>query len=431
MKRFLVICVLAATAAGPCLAQRTGIREEVRMDRTLPLGPDKVYDFDVPDLTPAPEGYEPVYLSHYGRHGSRYAYSSRTYGYLQEALAEGAATGNLTPYGAKLKEDLEPFFEAVTNHVGELTRKGWDQLYGIGRRMVEFFPTVFPDGAWVDAGVSPSIRSVMSMNACCLAIGQSRPEVRIFEHQTWDDLRSARPNMGYKDAYAFIGAPCPTQESSASFIERTVDWKAILGRIFKDPAAALGKYKPADALDYLYMMVAGMESLDDGIVPDVSGIFTREEFATMWEADNYLRYREYYEYLAPCCSIYEDIIERADEHLSDGSRGADLRFGHDHVLLTLLMIADIEAFGHFASRPEDVAFTFQNFRSPMGGNLQFVFYGKEESSPAAGLPDVLVQVILNGEETWFSGLEPAVGPFYDWTELKAFLSGRMDLFRKP
>ena len=428
MKRILVICVLAALAAGPCLAQRTGVREEVRQDRTLACGPDKVYDFNVPALSPPPKGYEPVYLSHYGRHGSRYAYSSRTYGLLRGALEEGAKTGNLTPYGARLKEELEPFFAVVTNRVGELPRKGWDQLYGIGRRMVAYFPSVFPDGAEVDACVSPSIRSVMSMNACCLAIGQARPGLKIFEHQSWDDLRAARPNMGYQDAYAFTGQPCPTQESAESFIERTVDWQTVLGRMFKDPSAVLGKYRPADVLDYLYMLVAGMESLDDELVPDVSGIFTPEEFAVMWEADNYLRYREYYEYLAPCCSIFEDIIDRADAHLGSKKRGADLRFGHDHVLLTLLMVADIEEFGHFASRPEDVAFTFQNFRSPMAGNLQCVFYRKK--GRAADRSDTLVKVILNGEETRFTGLEPASGTFYEWEALKSFLSERMDLFRK-
>ena len=29
------------------------------------------HDLSPKDLTPAPKGYEPVYVSHYGRHGSR------------------------------------------------------------------------------------------------------------------------------------------------------------------------------------------------------------------------------------------------------------------------------------------------------------------------------------------------------------------------
>ncbi len=426
MKRILILCFCAVLTAEVCFAQRMNVREDVRSDRTLACGPDKVYDFNVPALTPAPRGYQAVYLSHYGRHGSRYAYSSRTYTFLRDALEEGAKTGNLTPYGRALKAKLDPFFAIVVNRVGELTRKGWDQLYAIGSRMVTSFPTVFPDGAAVDACVSPSIRSVMSMDACCLAIGQARPKVTIYEHQSWEDLRAARPNMGYQDAYPYTGAPCPTPETAESFIRRMVDWKTVLGRMFIDPVPALGKYDPADALDYLYMLVAGMDSLDDDLVPDLSGIFTPEEFATMWEADNYLRYKEYYAYLASCCSIYEDIISRADRHLEEGQRGADLRFGHDHVLLTLLMIADIEEFGHFATCPEDVAFTFQNFRSPMAGNLQFIFYRKKRCAKG---PETLVQVLLNGEETRFSGLEPFKGPYYEWSTLKALLEKRMDLFR--
>ena len=30
------------------------------------------YTYDNPARTPAPEGYEPFYISHYGRHGSRW-----------------------------------------------------------------------------------------------------------------------------------------------------------------------------------------------------------------------------------------------------------------------------------------------------------------------------------------------------------------------
>ena len=50
-------------------------------------------------VTAPPKGYEPFYVSHYGRHGSRYLISDRDYENVRRILADAKEAGALTPLG--------------------------------------------------------------------------------------------------------------------------------------------------------------------------------------------------------------------------------------------------------------------------------------------------------------------------------------------
>ena len=49
--------------------------------------------------TPAPAGYKPFYVSHYGRHGSRYLISDADYLSVMQVLEKAAAVGFLSEKG--------------------------------------------------------------------------------------------------------------------------------------------------------------------------------------------------------------------------------------------------------------------------------------------------------------------------------------------
>ena len=217
----------------------------------------------------------------------------------------------------------------------------------------------------------------------------------------------------------------PYKESPEQFFSRRFKGvNDVLGRLFKDPVAGLGNRNAYDTFFYLYMFVAGMNSLPEEEKLDVKGIFTPEEFATLWEIDNYERYREYLPYRTACCSIVDDMIAKADERLVSRKRGADLRFGHDHVSLSLMMIMDIDGFGYIPAKADDVVKTFQSFRSPMATNIQLVFYTPKKGK--AG--DVLMKLLMNGEEAQLGSLKPVDGPYYEWSAVKEYLNARTALF---
>lgn len=422
MKRILTtISVLLLSVA--VFAQRTGIREEVAADWNKVSGLDAVYNFDTPVQTPAPEGYEAFYVGHYGRHGSRYAYTSKAYTYLLDLLRQAEQEKNLTKYGKKLKVRMDELWDKVEYHIGELTPLGWEQQQRLAQRMVANFPAAFADGVAVDAVASSSVRSIMSMSSFCLSLAQECPKVKIYEHQGMIETQATAPNMG-KNPLRYKGPESvfPYAEDPWGFFERRMpDYMKIYKRIFKKPEFVLEKSK--DQLEYFYhfyMMVAGMNSVPEEVKADLSDIFTPEEYVTLWEVDNYLRFWEYYKYRTSCCSIVDDFIKKADAHIGAGEPGANLRFGHDHVMMSLMMIMDIDGFGTVPENNDELVFWWYTFRSCMATNLQMVFY-----RPVVGDGEVLVKLLFNEEEARFGSLETAQGPYYSWTALKSYLEARM------
>ena len=140
----------------------------------------------------------------------------------------------------------------------------------------------------------------------------------------------------------------------------------MLGRIFKDPAAAMEGKNIYSFFFYYDMLVVSQPNLPEEDRLDCSGLLTDEELAILWETDAYERLREYLPYRIPCCSVIDDVIAKADARLKAGSRGADLRFGHDHVMMALLMAMDIDGFGYLPVAADDFVYYFQTFRSPKG-----------------------------------------------------------------
>ena len=417
----VVLSLLLSVTAG---AQRLGVREEVRADWNKSSGLDCLLDLSPKASTPVPKGYEAVYISHYGRHGSRYAYTGDAYTIILNMLSEGRREGNLTARGERLLSDLEPFWEYVQYRVGDLTEIGWNQHQEIARAMVKNYPTAFGKGSSVDACSSPSVRSIMSMSSCCAALSRLAPETKVYEHQGITDVQATRPNQGANPfKYQGPAEVFPYPESSERFFLRHFpNYKDVLARFFKNPEKALGQRNPYNVFFHLYMFVAGMNSLPQDVRIDVKDFFTVEEFATLWETDNYERFREYHAYRTPCSSIVDDMVEKATQRLAAGSRGADLRYGHDHVVMALELIMDLDGFDRAPADPDDLVYWFQTFRSPMAANIQFIFFNPKKGKSG----DTLVKVLLNGEEAHLGDLEGF--PYYRWDDVKAYLKARTDQF---
>lgn len=404
----------------------TGVREEVRKDISLAAGLETPYDCSSKKLSPAPKGYEPLFIEHYGRHGSRYAYSRKIYTYPLECLRAGAASGNLTKRGFKLLEDMEAFWEKNQYKVGDLSPLGWKQHSWIAGNMVETYPSAFKKGSVVDACSSASVRSIMSMTAAVSSISREAPKADVYAHEGMLDIQATRPNTN-DNPFAYKGPKTifPYPESSAEyFYRRFPQYNTALGRIFKDPAAAMEGKSIYSFFFYYDMLVVSQPNLPKEDRLDCSGLLTDEELAILWETDAYERLREYLPYRIPCCSVIDDVIAKADARLKAGSRGADLRFGHDHVMMALLMAMDIDGFGYLPVAVDDFVYYFQTFRSPKATNLQFVFYTPKRGKSK----DVLVKVVFNGEEATIGNLQPVEGPYYRWDSVKEYLQRRVSLF---
>ena len=82
--------------------------EEISANRFLAGGNATDYDrLPRKALTPSPKGYEPYYLSHYGRHGSRWLLNDRDYQAPITTLKDAKKYGKLTPLGERTLANME------------------------------------------------------------------------------------------------------------------------------------------------------------------------------------------------------------------------------------------------------------------------------------------------------------------------------------
>ena len=91
----------------------------------------------------APKGFKPFYMSHYGRHGSRYLLNTPQYNDPLTILQQADDKGVLTDFGKDVLRRLDIMAKDADGHLGDLTSVGQAQHRGIARRMVRNYPEIF------------------------------------------------------------------------------------------------------------------------------------------------------------------------------------------------------------------------------------------------------------------------------------------------
>ena len=142
MKRLLLIALLVWAAAFRAGAQMTDIYEQLKAHPEYLDGTDYLCPTGPAVLTKAPKGYKPFYISHYGRHGARYAWQSDLYDRLNEVLSSAAEEGNLTPLGQSYKQRFDMLYPS-----GE---KGADLRFGHDYTFLPLLMTLNVEGFGLD-----------------------------------------------------------------------------------------------------------------------------------------------------------------------------------------------------------------------------------------------------------------------------------------
>ena len=165
MRRFtLFIAALAVVlSAGAKIIKKDQMNAE-----NLKKFAGSVYAYEAPTepLTPAPKGFKPVYLTHFGRHGSRFLDNASNYDRPYNILKEADDAGALTAFGKDVLRRVEIIRAEADQRAGDLTPKGMQQHRDIARRMVENYPELFTNDKTIMA---------RSSRGCTLRIRPYRP----------------------------------------------------------------------------------------------------------------------------------------------------------------------------------------------------------------------------------------------------------------
>ena len=112
--------------------------------------------------------------------------------------------------------------------------------------------------------------------------------------------------------------------------------------------------------------------------------------------------------------LLADFIRRAEDAVEkDSNIAADLRFGHDTALLPLVGHIGIEGMDNWASFDQVNSVWNSSVSICMASNLQMIFYRNKKN-------EVIVKLMYNEKETTIPALKTWSGPYYKWSDLKAY-----------
>ncbi len=375
------------------------------------------YDIETDSLPPVPEGYAPVYISHYGRHGSRWPVNQKIYKNAGDFFQRQQLAENITPEGKALWKQVTLCAGNAYGHLGELTPMGERQHKAIAERMYSRFPELFTNGGQIIARSSIEPRCIMSMVAFTDRLKELNTSVSIKKHATPGDMDFIHHNT--EEAKLNTGEDAPWMWEFSQYRDSVSKCGKVAAKLFK-------KVPESDSIPLfmrsLYDVAISVQDIDS-LDADILSIFDADELTGLWKASNYMQYianakspvsmNSGTESVKP---LLAEITGRADEMLASGEAAIDLRFGHDTDLLRLVSLIDLDGKGIELEDPEEAAEKWRNFEiSPMGANLQLIFFRNKAGN-------VIVLPRLNEIPVAISDVPQVVPGFYDWDLLKTYFA---------
>ena len=427
MKKVLTSLMLCLTATA-AMAQTA--REEIEQNPWLAGSNYLDYDRQLPDFkyTKAPKGYVPFYMSHYGRHGSRWLINKDSYERVLQPLRLARKQNKLTRLGEETLRQIELFNKTTHQRLGDLTTVGERQHHGIGRRMAEHFPEIFVKTKKVpiDARSTTVNRCILSMVAECEELMAANPTAKI--HNDVSDALQYYLNQKWEGEVKRQGYA--TKEARYAFADRHTHPQRLMQSLFTDQQWATDSLKPSELMQQLFEVVINMQSHDGA--PDMLHIFTNDEIYEQWRVTNAGWYVNYGAAPQTNCimpfsqvNLLTNIIETADTCVALRKPQATLRFGHEVCVMPLACLMELDSCGVSVDDMEELDQHWRNYKIfPMACNIQLVFY-----KPKRGQGDILVKALLNEREATLPVTPTATPYYYRWDDVKQYWKDKLDKFK--
>ena len=367
-------------------------------------------------VTPAPEGYEPFYVSHYGRHGARYMTDDDPYKYIIGKLDTAQTRGWLTDKGQEVLLRLRRAAADAWNRDGDLTRLGALQHQGIAHRLATNYPALLMQPVDVRANSSTVRRCILSMANFCQELKSMNPQLNITMDASKHDMYYLTPNDSIDIPQK--GIDDPLYEKLDQFRHEKLNGRYQMALLFKDPAVVGDFVDGYQLADGLWNIASDMHCLPE-LELSFNDLFTVDELIDgfrvynaswcLWEGLMPGSRPNYY----AIYPLLQNFLDEADQLIASGGRQVRLRFGHDSVVLPFAFILGVKEAIHGTDDMENLHNTFAIFRLiPMAGNVQLIFFRKQ------GSDDILVKFLMNENETSIP-IATDCYPFYHWKDVSA------------
>ena len=368
-------------------------------------------------ITPAPAGYEPFYISHYGRHGARYMTSDKAFRRLQSQLDSALSMGILSEYGKDVRNRAILAAADARGKAGRLTALGARQHKAIARRMYDNYPSLMTKPLTVTANASTSRRVIHSMESFCEELQDLNPDMTVTMAAREEDLCYIKANKN------IIVPDSPTEDelyhNLKVFRQKMMAWTPRMESIFTDPDRAKSFIDEYTFADDLFNLAADMYCLpelslsfndvfgEDGMI---NGFRSYNAAWCLWEG-LMPGAKKNYHMIYP---LLQNFLDEADEVIASGGQALRLRFGHDSVVLPFSFALGFPEAVNATDDMENLHKSFSIFRLiPMAANIQWVFYRKGKSK------DILVKFLMNENETSIP-VKTDCYPYYHWKDVEKY-----------
>ena len=436
MKKYIIaLTALLGVCSPRVMAQNTdAVDARQQIKENIYRSASNYYAYPGPqqkNLTPAPKGYEPYYISHYGRHGSRYLVSRDDYDKAWKTLLRADSVGKLTDYGKDVLRRVVMLRNEADHRRGELTLLGAEQHRGIAHRMYERFPQVFKGKTNIDAKSTIVIRCILSMENALQELKSINPQLVIrhdaSEHDMWYMNNERQPQLFRKRWNDDL------RNVMSQYRKRHANYDRLMQRLFNDTAYVNHEVNAENLNYHLFKLASNLQSSELRHSISLYDLFNEQEVYDNWMIEN----ANWYVTHGPCPLngglqpfsqrfLLGVILHEADSCLALPHPGATLRFGHETCVMPLTCLLELNNFGKqitdFERLPEIGWVNYMVF--PMGANIQFIFY-----KPKKGKGDILMKVLLNENEARLP-LTPVSGPYYRWTDFRDYFTKKLASFKE-
>ena len=226
--------------------------------------------------TAAPEGYLPVYLSMYARHGSRHLTIRSQYSDMQDILHKAYQNVCLTTLGKRTMVMVDSLENLAHGRTGELTDVGALQHQGIARRIYEHFPTLFTNNVLADARSTPIQRTILSMLNQCMTLKAYCPQLVIRSNASQTDVAY----LDYQDHKAFTYRKSPQgQKAFKEYSARMIKPERFIKSFFSDEEFIKKNVNKKEFM--LGMLTLANVVQNEGINNDLYDIYNKEKIIKM------------------------------------------------------------------------------------------------------------------------------------------------------
>lgn len=424
-KTFIAAIILLASLSAGAQSVRKEISENLHLSASNHLA----YPNPIPGaMTPAPNNKKPFYISHYGRHGSRFLIGRDEYDEPYDILAKADSAGALTDTGRDVLKRIAALREEASGRLGELTPLGARQHRDIAKRMYQRFPEIFAGNANVDAKSTVVIRCILSMENELLQLTALNPEINTRHDASEHDMYY----MNFNDKkLKKKRMPKNAEQVYKDFCKAYPTHARLMTVLFGD-TAYVNKHVNAEKLsDRLFKIASNIQNCESRSDITLYDIFTDEELYLNWKKNNVRWYMTY----GACPlnggtqpftqrNLLRRIIEEADSCIALPKPGATLRFGHETMVLPLTCLLGINGYDMAVDDMEKLEKKgWVNYRIfPMGANIQLVFYRENPQDD-----DVIFKILLNENEATLP-IKTNIAPYYHWKDFREYYLNKIKSF---